>query len=81
MADPTIDEQIACVKREIRMRESVYPRWVGNGKMSQRQADRELNAMRAVLATLERVRDQGQPSLFSTAPENNDGWHTDRRPA
>lgn len=49
-----LESQIACVKREIHKRESFYPRWVGEGKMSQKQADREVNLMRAVLATLER---------------------------
>jgi hypothetical protein len=44
--------QIACVEREIRMREHVYPAMVGKRKMSQRTADLELAAMRAVLRTL-----------------------------
>lgn len=45
-------EQIACVEREIRMRREVYPRRVGDRKMSQAKADKELTAMVAVLATL-----------------------------
>jgi hypothetical protein len=45
-------QQIACVEREIKMRESSYPRWVQAGKMTQAKADAELLAMRAVLATL-----------------------------
>ncbi len=48
----TIEEQIACVKREISMRERVYPRWVAAAKMSQHRADHELECMRAVLRTL-----------------------------
>lgn len=48
----TIAEQIACVEREIRMRESVYPRWVQAKRMSQSKADIELGCMRAVLETL-----------------------------
>lgn len=52
----TIDEQITCVKREINMRQRVYPKWVLGGKMSQQAADREVETMRAVLATLERVK-------------------------
>lgn len=53
MSTITIDEQIACVRREISMRERVYPRWVESGRLTQQKADAETNAMRAVLATLE----------------------------
>lgn len=51
----SIEEQIACLKREIGMRERLYPRWVSMQKMSQAKADTELGAMKAALATLERV--------------------------
>lgn len=51
----SIEEQIACVKREIGLRERLYPRWVAMRKMSQTKADEEINAMRAALATLERI--------------------------
>lgn len=34
------------------MRERVYPRQVGNGRITQRLADRELALMRAVLTVL-----------------------------
>ena len=47
-----ISAQIACVEREISMRLRVYPRWVADKKMTQAKADAELDAMRAVLATL-----------------------------
>lgn len=49
----SIERQIEAVQREIRFREYVYPRRVGDGKMTQAKADDELAAMRAVLATLE----------------------------
>jgi hypothetical protein len=52
----TLGAQIACVEREIGMREHVYPRRVADGKMSQAKADDELAAMRAVLATLKGIR-------------------------
>lgn len=53
-----LEDQVACVKREIGYRERVYARWVSDGKMTKRKADFELAAMRAVLATLERVETQ-----------------------
>lgn len=51
----SIDDQVACVRREISMREHTYPRWIEARRMTQKKADQELTAMRAVLATLERV--------------------------
>lgn len=48
----SIEQQIACVKREIGMRERVYPRWVENKKMSQEKADAEISTMKDVLETL-----------------------------
>lgn len=56
VADIPLEDQIACVEREIRMRERVYPRRVADGKMQQHTADRELLAMQAVLATLQGLR-------------------------
>ena len=44
----SIDQMIACVEREIGMRERVYPRWVEQKKMLQTTADQELARMRAV---------------------------------
>lgn len=51
-----IEAQIACVKREIELRSRVYPRWTATGKLKPATADSEIAAMRAVLATLERVK-------------------------
>lgn len=56
---PIID-QIACVRREIGMRERVYPRWIDAGKMKQVAADREMTGMRAVLMTLEDIEKRGR---------------------
>jgi hypothetical protein len=39
---------LACVDREIKMRERVYPEWTKLGRMSQKKAAHELAAMRAV---------------------------------
>lgn len=59
---PTLDDQIDCVKREIGMRERVYPKWVQLRRLSQEQADRELGRMRAVLKTLQDLKDwQSRP--------------------
>lgn len=56
---PTIDDQIACVTREITMRKRVYGRRVAEGRMTAAHADLEMWNIEAVLATLERVKAQG----------------------
>ena len=48
----TLEAQIACVERELKMRVRVYPRWVELGRISESQAAAEIAAMEAVLATL-----------------------------
>jgi hypothetical protein len=48
----SVVDQITCVRREIAMRERVYPKWVNAGRMKAEAAEREIAAMRAVLETL-----------------------------
>ena len=55
----SLDQQIACVRREIGMRERVYPKFIQSHRMGQDQADYEMRAMKAVLATLEKL--AGEP--------------------
>lgn len=49
----TVSDQIQIVRREIALRERVYPRQVAASKMTQKEADHQLGGMRSVLATLE----------------------------
>lgn len=53
---PSLDDQIECVTREIRMRQTVYPRRVADKKMTQAMADRETGRMLAVLESLHRLK-------------------------
>jgi hypothetical protein len=53
----SINEQIDEVKRELAQRERVYARLVASGKLRQSIADYQTTRMRAVLETLETVRD------------------------
>jgi hypothetical protein len=53
---PTLDEQIACVRREVGVRERVYPGWIEKGRIKPEAADRELEHMKAALRTLEHLR-------------------------
>lgn len=54
-ASVSIDKQIACVERELKMRRSVYPRRVADGKMTDRQAAAQTWEMLAVLGTLRKL--------------------------
>ena len=56
---PDIEEMIRCALREVHMRESVYPRWVAAGRLKQHVADNEIKVMRAIIDTLERVKERG----------------------
>lgn len=47
--------QVQEVEREIKLRRRVYPRWIADGRLSQGAADRQIETMKAVLATLRRV--------------------------
>ena len=51
----TLSEQMKCVKREIEKRKSFYPRWVSEGKMTQNEADYQIEAMEYVYNTLHAV--------------------------
>jgi hypothetical protein len=54
-----IQDLIICVKREIAMRERVYPRRIAAGHMGQELAWREIATMRAVLQTLLECKGRG----------------------
>lgn len=52
LSDVSLDDEIKAVKRELAMRERVYPGWVKAGRMRQAEADTEIRRMRAVLKRL-----------------------------
>lgn len=52
----TLDRQIEAAQRELELRESCYPRWVRDGKMSESKAAYQISAMKAILQTLRWVR-------------------------
>lgn len=45
-------QQIDCIKRELNIRETFYPKWVAKQRMQQQQADYEIKAMNEVLRSL-----------------------------
>jgi hypothetical protein len=62
-----LEEQIAEVRRELALRERVYPRWVAAGQLTKQTADRRLTVMRAVLRTLLDASGE-RGDLFPVAP-------------
>ncbi len=57
----TIDEQIAEVKREIAMRNKVYPKWIEAGSLQKPKADFQILAMEAVLISLNELAKKTAP--------------------
>lgn len=45
----TTADKLACAERELKMRQSVYPRWIDAGKMSAGKATHEIEAMKAIV--------------------------------
>lgn len=57
----TITDEINEIKREIRVREKIYPQWVLIHKISKATAEKRVNALKATLARLERTqRSEGE---------------------
>ncbi len=46
----TAQQKLRSAKRELAMRRNVYPKWVGNGRMKQSEADHEIAVMESIVA-------------------------------
>ena len=57
----SIEDLLACVRRELGQRRRVYRRLVGMGKMAQEDSEREIALMEAIRENLE---NQQEPKLF-----------------
>ena len=51
----TLQEMIMCVRRELALRKSVYPKWVVSKRLKAEAADHEIACMQAVHDTLVRL--------------------------
>lgn len=56
----SLNQQIASVVREIALRKRVYLRWVREKRMASATATFEIEAMEAVLATLQSLRESAE---------------------
>jgi hypothetical protein len=57
----TNHDKYECARRELAMRQRVYPKWVESGRMSQATADHEIACMKAIV---EDYKEKAEPSLF-----------------
>lgn len=64
----TLEQQIACARREVAMRRNVYPKWVKSGRMKQEQADHEIAVMDAIVFTLRQLEQQREGAKSPTPP-------------
>lgn len=58
MAEPmrhTFTQQAEAARRELKLRQHVYPRRVGAGQMSQKLATEQIAVMESIVETLERL--------------------------
>ena len=63
----TLQDAIKEVRREVKLRERLYPQWVASGKLNKAAAERQLARMKYVLELLEgkgEERPGQQPELF-----------------
>lgn len=56
----TLQEKRDAMKRELKYRKSVYPRWILEGKMSQSQADYQIAVFESILEDLYKKKDEGE---------------------
>jgi hypothetical protein len=65
----SLRDMIASVGREVRMRESAYPKWVKSGRMTAGEAALELARMRAVLNLVSAIEAPSDALLETLARE------------
>jgi hypothetical protein len=51
----TTADKLKSLRREIALRKSAYPKWIGSGKMTQEVADWEIEIMQAIHDDIEQM--------------------------
>jgi hypothetical protein len=47
--DVDLNDLLGCCRRELELRQRVYPKWVAKGTMSEKKAEKEIALMRSVV--------------------------------
>jgi hypothetical protein len=63
----TLERQIRCAQRELRLRRQVYPQLVQDQRLPQKTADQEIACMAAIVETLKALAEGRQLDLFARA--------------
>jgi hypothetical protein len=58
----SLEQQVACARRELALRRNVYPKWIESRKMTSEKAKWEIDTMEAIVATLEKMKTLGDVS-------------------
>ena len=58
-----IEGKLRCLRRELKLREKTYPRWVAEGRMAAAQAGYELDTLRQVVEDYSKLAEEKEPTL------------------
>jgi len=63
MVAMTVRDKYVEVKRELALRRRLYPRWVAEGKLPEREASRRIAVLHAIMEDYERELAAAEPEL------------------
>lgn len=61
--DVSLDMQLRCAQRELKIRRDVYPAWVRAGRMNKFTAEDEIARMAAIVKTLQNLLESSRQSV------------------
>ena len=62
-APKTLEQMVACARKEWKSRQRVYPEWVEAGRMTQVESNHGIECMEAIFHTLFRLNELQQGSI------------------
>jgi hypothetical protein len=60
----SMDDMIGCAKRELALRKRAYPKWVDDGRMTEKKAEDEIAFMSAILDHLLKAAGRREENLL-----------------
>ena len=58
-----IEGKLRCLRRELKMREKAYPRWVAEGRMGAERGGYDLESLRQVVEDYSKLAEEKEPTL------------------